>query len=126
MAAIDYNEINTFLKEKNLSASQKLAIGRSLIRSASSTFGAYNSPLAQNMFKLRDDLELLALANKFYMANRNTKTHSVEELLEGGRELARQAAQASMNKEQTEANRGRPELTYPNQTNSADWGKVSQ
>lgn len=125
MAAIDYNEINTFLKSKNLSASQKLAIGRSLIRSASSTFGAYNSPLAQSMFKLRDDLELLALANKFYMANRNTKTHSVEELLEGGRELARQAAQASMNKEQTEANRGRPELTYPNQTNSADYGKVA-
>ena len=125
MAAIDYNEINTFLKEKNLSASQKLAIGRSLIRSASSAFGAYNSPLAQKIFQLRDDLELIALANKFYMANRNTKTHTVEELLEGGRELARQAAQASMNKEQTEANRGRPELTYPAETNSADYGKVA-
>jgi hypothetical protein len=59
------------------------------------------------------------------MANRNTKTHTVEELLEGGRELARQAAQASMNKEQTEANRGRPELTYPAETNSADYGKVA-
>lgn len=125
MATIDYNEINTFLKEKNLSASQKLAIGRSLIRSASSAFGAYNSPLAQKIFQLRDDLELIALANKFYMANRNTKTHTVEELLEGGRELARQSAQASMNKEQTEANRGRPELTYPAETNSADYGKVA-
>ena len=48
-----------------------------------------------------------------------------EELLEGGRELARQAAQASMIKEQNEANRGRPELTYPQETNSADYGKVA-
>ena len=71
---------------------------------------------------------VLRNANSYYLQARQTNpatTLTVDELIQGGIALAHEKAMAKQVKAQTEANRGRPEMTYPQQTNSADYGKVA-
>lgn len=124
MAQVNFQEINQFLNDKKLSPAQALTVALGQLRKAARMFGAYNSPIASFTFKVQEDLELAVLANKFYMANRNTKTYTQDEVLEGGRQLARDNAQKALDKEQLLANQGRPEMTYKTETNSADYGRV--
>ena len=67
-------------------------------------------------------------ANSYYLQARQTNpatSLTVEELIQGGIALAHEKALAKANKAQDEANRGRPEMTYPQHTNSGDAGKVA-
>ena len=126
--SFDFQAFNNFIKQSNPSASVRLAIAESLINDAVNTMARFRSPLINKAWDAANAVAVLRNANSYYLQARQTNpatTLTVEELIQGGIALAHEKALAKANKTQDEANRGRPEMTYPQQTNSADYGKVA-
>jgi len=107
------------------SASVQCAVAKSQWTNAVTTFARFRSPLLELALEIEDKMALFNNANRFYLANRETKTWSKDELIAKGIEIAHQKALGSLNKEQNEANRGRPEIEYPQHSNSGDAGRVA-
>ena len=126
--SFDFQAFNNFIKQSNPSASVRLAIAESLINDAVNTMARFRSPLINKAWDAANSVAILRNANSYYLQARQTNpatSLSVDELIQGGIALAHEKAMAKQVKAQTEANRGRPEMTYPQQTNSADYGKVA-
>ena len=126
--SFDFQAFNNFIKQSNPSASVRLAIAESLINDAVNTMARFRSPLINKAWDAANAVAVLRNANSYYLQARQTNpatTLTVDELIQGGIALAHEKAMAKQVKAQTEANRGRPEMTYPQQTNSADYGKVA-
>lgn len=126
--SFDFASFNNFMKEKNPSASVKLAIAESLINDAINTMARFRSPLINKAWDAANAVAILRNANSYYLQARQTNpatTLSVDELIQGGIKLAHEKALAKAKIAQNNDNRGRPEMTYPQETNSADYGKVA-
>lgn len=126
--SFDFQAFNNFIKQSNPSASVRLAIAESLINDAVNTMARFRSPLINKAWDAANSVAILRNANSYYLQARQTNpatTLTVEELIQGGIALAHEKALAKANKAQDEANRGRPEMTYPQHTNSGDAGKIA-
>jgi len=124
--SFDFATFNAFMKDKNPSASVKLAIAESLINDAINTMARFRSPLIQKGWDAANAVAILRNANSYYLQHNKTNpatTLTVDELIKGGIALAHEKAMAKQVKAQNETNRGRPEMTYPQETNSADYPK---
>ena len=89
----------------------------------------FRSPLINKAWDTANAIAILRNANSYYLQARQTNpttTLTVDELIKGGIALAHDKAMAKQVKAQNEANRGRPEIEYPQHTNSGDAGKVAQ
>lgn len=126
--SFDFTAFNSFIKESNPSASVRLALAETLINDAINTMARFRSPLIQKGWDAANAVAILRNANSYYLQHNKTNpasTLTVDELITGGIALAHEKAMAKQVKAQNDANRGRPEMTYPQQTNSADYGKVA-
>jgi hypothetical protein len=123
--SFDFDAFNNFMTSQSPSASVQCAVAKSQWTNAVTTFARFRSPLLELALEIEDKMALFNNANRFYLANRETKTWSKDELIAKGIEIAHQKALGSLNKEQNEANRGRPEIEYPQHTNSGDAGRVA-
>ena len=126
--SFDFTAFNSFIKESNPSASVRLALAETLINDAINTMARFRSPLIQKGWDCANSVAILRNANSYYLQHNKTNpasTLSVDELITGGIALAHEKAMAKQVKAQNDDNRGRPEMTYPQQTNSADYGKVA-
>lgn len=126
--SFDFSAFNSFIKETNPSASVRLALAETLINDAVNTMARFRSPLIQKGWDAANSVGILRNANAYYLQHNRTNpatTLTVDELIKGGIALAHEKAMAKQVKAQNEANRGRPEMTYPQHTNSGDAGKVA-
>jgi hypothetical protein len=126
--SFNFESFNSFIKESNPSASVRLAIAESLVNDAVNTMARFRSPLIQKGWDVANSLAILRNANSYYLQHNKTNpatTLTVDELIKGGIALAHDKAMAKQVKAQNEDNRGRPEMTYPQHTNSGDAGKVA-
>ena len=126
--SFDFQAFNNYMRDKNPSASVKLAIAESLVNDAVNTMARFRSPLINKAWDTANAIAILRNANSYYLQARQTNpttTLTVDELIKGGIALAHDKAMAKQVKAQNEANRGRPEIEYPQETNSADYGKVA-
>lgn len=130
----DFQQFNDILATTKPSAGTKVAMARSLLKDVLSSDMRYRAlPLIQIGYELEDKVEIYSNARKIYTANAIeartnktiAKTWSVDELIQAAKVQAHVNANASMKAEQTEANRGRPEMTVENQSTSADAGKIA-
>jgi len=130
----DFKQFNDMLAVVKPSAGTKVAIARSLLKDVLSTDMRYRAmPLIELGYALEDQVEVYSNARKIYTtanieartAKTIPKTWSTAELVSAAKVAAHVNANASMKAEQTEANRGRPELTVESQSTSADAGKIA-
>ena len=130
----DFTQFNDMLTHVKPSAGTKVAIARSLMKDVLSSDMRYRAmPLIELGYALENEIETYSNARKIYTtcnieARTNktiAKTWSAQELVQAAKIAAHVNANASLVAEQTESNRGRPELTVANQSTSADAGKVA-
>lgn len=124
----DFDSLNELMKITKPSASARLAIAESMINDAVNTMARFKSPLIQKAWDAANTVAILRNANAYYLQHNKTNpatTLSVDELIQGGIKLAHEKALAKAKIRQNNDNRGRPEMTYPQETNSADYGKVA-
>jgi len=130
----DFTQFNDMLAVVKPSAGTKVAIARSLMKDVLSSDMRYRAmPLIELGYALEDQIETYSNARKIYTtcnieARTNktiAKTWSAQELVQAAKTAAHVNANASLKAEQTESNRGRPELTPENQSTSADAGRVA-
>ena len=130
----DFTQFNDMLAVVKPSAGTKVAIARSLMKDVLSSDMRYRAmPLIELGYALEDQIETYSNARKIFTtsnieARTNKtigKTWSAQELVQAAKTAAHVNANASLKNEQTEANRGRPELTVENQSTSGDAGRVA-
>ena len=130
----DFQQFNDILATTKPSAGTKVAMARSLLKDVLSSDMRYRAmPLITLGYELEDKVETYSNARKIYTASQIeartnktiAKTWSVDELLQSAKVQAHINANESLKAEQTEANRGRPELTVENQSTSGDAGKIA-
>lgn len=124
----EFESLNELIKITKPSASARLAIAESMINDTVNTMARFKSPLIQKAWDAANTVAILRNANAYYLQHNKTNpstTLSVDELIKGGIALAHEKALAKAKIRQNNENRGRPEIEYPQQTNSADYGKVA-
>lgn len=124
----EFETFNELMRITKPSASARLAIAESMVNDAVNTMARFKSPLIQKGWDAANVLAILRNANAFYLQHNKTNpatTLSVDELIQGGIKLAHEKALAKAKIRQNNDNRGRPEIEYPQHTNSGDAGKIA-
>ena len=124
----DFTSFNDLIKITKPSAGMLYALAESATKRANDQLYRYKNPLLARGQDVENSIAILRNAVAYSSVARRTNpntTLSVDELVQGGINLAHEKTMAKINKAQDEANRGRPEMTYPSHTNSGDAGKIA-